>query len=106
MPISACCAILQVLSQARSVILASGTLAPVQALLASLFPTVPPSRITHFACGHVVPRRSLAVVVAAKGPGGTVLDLRHGRRSDPRVMDEVRRAWCDGGGGGAGDGAP
>ncbi|KXZ56265.1 hypothetical protein GPECTOR_1g231 [Gonium pectorale] len=80
-----------VLAAARSVVLASGTLSPVGGLIAQLLPTVAPSRVRHFACGHVVPRENLVALVAGRGPTGLPLDLRHARRSDPRVSEEIGR---------------
>ena len=47
----------QVLAPARSVILASGTLAPIASLQQQLFPHVPPERMRLFSCGHVVLHR-------------------------------------------------
>ena len=44
----------QVLAPARSMILASGTLAPLASLQQQLFPHVPPERMRFFSCGHVV----------------------------------------------------
>ncbi len=44
----------QVLAPARTVILASGTLAPIASLQQQLFPHVPPERMRLFSCGHVV----------------------------------------------------
>lgn len=59
-----CNPILQVVQQAHAVVLASGTLSPIASLTRQLFPTLPPSAITHFACGHVVPKdRLLALAV-------------------------------------------
>ena len=53
-----CCWLLpilpQVLSEAHAVVLASGTLAPVDSLALQLFPSVDPGRLRHFSCGHVV----------------------------------------------------
>lgn len=45
----------RVVSAAHAVILASGTLSPLESLL-HLFPGVPPSRLHRFSCGHVVGR--------------------------------------------------
>jgi hypothetical protein len=43
-----------VVSSAHAVVLASGTLAPLAALQQQLFPGLPPARLRHFSCGHVV----------------------------------------------------
>ena len=63
--LSCCPCWLQVVRQAHAVVLASGTLSPIASLTRQLFPTLPPSAITHFACGHVVPKdRLLAIALA------------------------------------------
>ena len=49
----------QVMQEADAVVLASGTLSPVASLTRQLFPTLDPACITHFACGHVVPKERL-----------------------------------------------
>ena len=43
----------RVVSAAHAVVLASGTLSPLDSLL-HLFPGLPPGRLHHFSCGHVV----------------------------------------------------
>lgn len=80
-----------IVQSARSVILASGTLSPVEGLVAQLLPGVPPYRVRHFSCGHVVPQENLLALVAARGPTGLELDLRYSRRTDPRISEEVGR---------------
>lgn len=42
----------------------------------------------HAACMRCV--QQVLVMVAGKGPSGHSLELRHGTRSKPEVMDEVR----------------
>lgn len=57
----------RVVSAAHAVVLASGTLSPLESVL-QLFPGTPPERVHRFACGHVVPRerlQALALVGAA-----------------------------------------
>lgn len=78
-----------ILRAARSVVLASGTLSPVGGLLAQLMPHVDPGRVRHFSCGHVVPRDNLVALAVGSGPTGQALDLRHERRADARVLEEV-----------------
>lgn len=78
-----------VLAQARSVVLVSGTLAPVSALQAQLFPSLPPERLRHFECGHVIPARQLLALPVARAPGGQLLDLRHDARGTATMLDAV-----------------
>lgn len=49
------------LASAHAVVLASGTLAPIASLQQQLFPHVPPERIRHFSCGHVVQHCSYCI---------------------------------------------
>ena len=59
----------QVAQAAHALVLASGTLAPVAALTAQLFPGVGADDIGHFSCGHVVkPHRLLALTLGAPHP--------------------------------------
>jgi chromosome transmission fidelity protein 1 len=79
----------RVVSAARSVLLVSGTLAPLEGLQAQLFPDLEAPRIRHFECGHVVPAEQLLAVSIGCGPSGRALDLRHEFRSEVGVIDEL-----------------
>lgn len=57
---------LQVTAAAHALILASGTLAPVSALTAQLFPGVPPADVGRFACGHVVAKERLLALALGR----------------------------------------
>lgn len=81
------------LTQARAVVLASGTLSPVQGVVQQLFPSLPPSTLHHYQCGHIVPKEALLAMAVAKGPSGLPLSLTHQQRSKPELMDEVRTAF-------------
>eukprot|EP00898_Chlorokybus_atmophyticus_P007253 jgi/Chlat1/7529/Chrsp62S07037 len=81
----------EIVEQARAVLLAGGTLSPVSHLISQLFAQVPPSRLLHFSCGHVVGKESLLVLALGKGPGGGRLELSYTTREDPRQMEEVGR---------------
>ncbi|KAL6782475.1 XPD4 [Auxenochlorella protothecoides x Auxenochlorella symbiontica] len=77
-----------IVSEARSVILASGTLSPLGPLL-TLFPGVPMDRLHRFSCGHVVGKERLLALALASGSSGTPLDFRFSRRGDPAVLREL-----------------
>lgn len=80
----------KVIRKARAVILASGTLSPLDPVL-SLFPETPREKIVQYSCGHVIgPERLLALAVGS-GPSGKALDFRHAVRTKPSVMDELGR---------------
>mmetsp|Transcript_16318 Transcript_16318/g.45473 ORF Transcript_16318/g.45473 Transcript_16318/m.45473 type:complete len:894 (-) Transcript_16318:152-2833(-) len=79
----------QIVSSAHAVVLASGTLSPVDSLIQQLFPSVDPGRLHRFSCGHVVPPSQLLALPLGVGPGGAPLDLRHSCRSKPSTIDQV-----------------
>ncbi|GJJ75783.1 chromosome transmission fidelity protein 1 [Entomortierella parvispora] len=100
--------------EARSVVLAGGTMEPVSDLLSHLFPylkedpaAAEPSqsltalpqpstqaishypRIHRFSCGHVIPRENLMTIVMEKAPTGTALELNFATRNLDQVMDSI-----------------
>ncbi len=81
----------QVAEQTHSLILASGTLAPLGLLQRQLFPHYPLTQLHTFTCGHVVPASRLLLLPFTSGPSGLALDLKHATRSQPSVMDELGR---------------
>ncbi|KAK3785527.1 hypothetical protein RRG08_048661 [Elysia crispata] len=76
-----------ILQEARSVIVAGGTMQPVAEFKDQLFHAagIPPSRILEFSCGHVIPGRQLLPVALAQGPTGTTLDFTFQSREKPLV---------------------
>ena len=79
---------LQVISQAHAVVLASGTLSPIESLKAQLFPN---QNVCAFSCGHVVPKENLLAIALQKGPSGEDLDFRHQKRSQPSATEQLGR---------------
>ena len=61
----------------------------------------PPPTHTHrnYSCAHVIPPHQLLALVAPRGPSGQLLELKHGSRGSPTMMDEVGRCVGRGGGG-------
>ncbi|RKO94878.1 hypothetical protein CAUPRSCDRAFT_13292, partial [Caulochytrium protostelioides] len=92
--------ITDVARDARCVILAGGTLAPVSTLVQQLFADVPDALVARFACDHVVPATSIltttvgeAGLPAAACPGErrVPLTFTHGRRSLPDTVAALGR---------------
>ncbi|KAI9328210.1 hypothetical protein DFJ73DRAFT_964574, partial [Zopfochytrium polystomum] len=90
------------LAAARSVVLAGGTLSPVDALLQDLLPAAPPTTpapapappVVTFRCGHVVPRESVLPVAVGRGPRGGVLDFRWEARGGGAVIAELGETFA------------
>ncbi|CZR57626.1 related to ATP-dependent RNA helicase CHL1 [Phialocephala subalpina] len=82
----------EIVSQARSVILAGGTMSPMSDYTSHLFPYLPSTSITTLSCGHVIPKSNLVAWNLSKGPGGTVFEFTFGKRGDVGMVDELGRA--------------
>jgi len=81
----------EIVDRARSVVLASGTLAPLENIM-PLFDSKPPEAIERYSCDHIVdPGRLLAMAVPS-GPSGRTFDFRHPNRSDPALIADLGRA--------------
>lgn len=80
-----------ILEQARSVVLASGTLSPLETIM-PLFEGKSKEEIYQFYCDHIVdPSRLLALAVPS-GPSGKVFDFRHPNRMDQSLISDLGRA--------------
>jgi chromosome transmission fidelity protein 1 len=76
----------QIVQEARSVILAGGTMSPVDDLIQHLFPYLPSERIQRFSCGHVVPETSLLAFSLDQGPSGTPFEFTFQKRNDTKMV--------------------
>ncbi|UZJ52223.1 hypothetical protein CBS101457_001543 [Exobasidium rhododendri] len=75
--------------QARSIILAGGTMEPISDFTNQLFPTLTTDQLTHFSCNHVIPPENLLTAVISKGPRGSDLQFKFDARSDKEMLDEL-----------------
>ncbi|QSZ28588.1 hypothetical protein DSL72_003087 [Monilinia vaccinii-corymbosi] len=81
-----------IVTEARAVILAGGTMSPFSDYTSLLFPTIPTGRITTLSCGHVVPKTSLFASTVAKGPTGVDFRWTYDNRRNTDMIDELGRA--------------
>lgn len=79
----------QVVEDARCVILAGGTMAPMSDVINQLFADLPSERLSTFSCGHIIPASSLRTVVVSQGPRGQPLEFTSPRQKDPAVVAEL-----------------
>lgn len=80
-----------VLAEARSVIVAGGTMQPVSEFKDQLFHSagVDPSRLLEYSCGHVIPVENLLALSLGSGPSGHDLDFTYQSREGSRLLDEL-----------------
>ncbi|RKP12669.1 helicase C-terminal domain-containing protein, partial [Piptocephalis cylindrospora] len=81
-----------IVHEARSVILAGGTMGSVELLRHHLFPYVSPEKILHFSCGHVVPDDAVLTLSLSTGPSGKELRFTHEHKQDTSMMDDLGAA--------------
>ncbi|KAG0371448.1 DEAD H (Asp-Glu-Ala-Asp His) box helicase 11 [Mortierella sp. AD032] len=102
--------------EARSVILAGGTMEPVSDLLSHLFPylkdpgaqvlsnssngamtlaEVQYPRIHRFSCGHVIPKENLMAIVMEKSSVGSPLELNFANRNQDQVIDGIGQSLAN-----------
>ncbi|XP_066907954.1 ATP-dependent DNA helicase DDX11 isoform X2 [Halyomorpha halys] len=82
-----------IISKARSVILAGGTMEPKGELKERLFIAcgADHQRIMEFSCSHIIPPNQILPIVLTKGPTGKPLDFSYESRSSLTTINEFGR---------------
>lgn len=78
-----------IVSEARSVILAGGTMEPIADFSTQLLPDLDSARLVHFACSHVIPAANLMAAVVGTGPRGSQLEFKYDARNDTSLLDDL-----------------
>ncbi|CAN4098352.1 unnamed protein product [Withania somnifera] len=79
----------EILNQAHAVILAGGTLQPIEETKERLFPWLPPDQLHFFSCGHIIPSENILPIVVPQGPSGHSFDFSYSVRSSSVMMQEL-----------------
>ncbi len=80
-----------IVRDARSVILAGGTMEPMSDFQTHLFPNSA-DRVKFFSCGHVIPKENLSALVLQSGPSGSKFEFTHSKRLDRVMLDDLGRS--------------
>ncbi|CAA7261430.1 unnamed protein product [Cyclocybe aegerita] len=80
---------LEVVEEARSVVLAGGTMSPISDVINQLFLHLPSEKITSFSCGHIIPESNLQALVVGKGPSGGELEFKADKQGDPAIISQL-----------------
>ena len=67
---------------ARSVILAGGTMKPYQTLKDQLLAELASDRLNWFNCNHVIDDHQMNALIVKKGPTGKMLEFNHKHKDD------------------------
>lgn len=79
----------EIVSEARAVILAGGTMSPMDDYINHLFHYLPLERISTLSCGHVIPPSNLLAMPIAKGPSGVDFDFTFEKRGQKQTIEEL-----------------
>lgn len=79
-----------IVSAARAVILAGGTMSPFEDYKDHLFPTLQDPKVTTLSCGHVIPPQNLCVwTLANSRPGEAPFEFSYQRRGDRDMVAQL-----------------
>lgn len=81
----------EIVSSARAVILAGGTMSPLEDYRHQLFPYLPPDKLATLSCGHIIPRTSLLVRAVVSDATGA-LEFNYKTRSSTSTMQRLGEA--------------
>jgi chromosome transmission fidelity protein 1 len=84
-----------IVSEARAVILAGGTMSPISDYTTHLLSYCPPSQVTTLSCGHVMPQGNLLAWVLSTGPTGKKFEFTYSKRAGregEEMVDELGKA--------------
>lgn len=79
----------QIVDKAHAVVLAGGTLQPIEETRERLFPRLTPDHFHFFSCSHIVPPESILPVAISRGPSGRSFDFSYSSRSSPEVVSTL-----------------
>ena len=79
----------EIVEDARAVILAGGTMSPMDDYARHLFPYVHPDRLKTWSCGHIIPRENLLAVPVSAGPNDVEFDFTFAKRNSPQMMETL-----------------
>ncbi|KAK6172332.1 hypothetical protein SNE40_016013 [Patella caerulea] len=80
-----------IVEQARSIIVAGGTMQPISEFTDQLFHSagVSPSRVALYSCGHVIPADHILPLTIATGPSGQQMDFTYQFRDSPSLVSLI-----------------
>ncbi|XP_034946686.1 ATP-dependent DNA helicase DDX11 [Chelonus insularis] len=82
-----------IIQDARSVILAGGTMEPISEFKNQLFigAGANPQRIVTYSCDHVVPKENILTRIVTQGPTKVTFEFNYNNRGNPELINELGR---------------
>lgn len=78
------------MDEAHAVILAGGTLQPIEETKERLFPQLTPDQFSFFSCNHIIPSESILPIVLSHGPSGQSFDFSYSSRSSSIMVSTLQ----------------
>ncbi|XP_073110578.1 uncharacterized protein [Elaeis guineensis] len=85
----------KIAGQAHAVVLAGGTLQPIEETRMRLFPGLALDQVHFFTCNHIVPPENILPIAVSRGPSGMTFDFSYNSRNTPSMIDELGRLLCN-----------
>ncbi|KAH7547286.1 hypothetical protein FEM48_Zijuj01G0293600 [Ziziphus jujuba var. spinosa] len=85
----------EIINQAHAVVLAGGTLQPIEETRERLFPWLSPDKLHFFSCSHIVPPESILPIAVSRGPSGQSFDFSYSSRSLSIMIQELGLLLCN-----------
>ncbi|XP_057967880.1 uncharacterized protein LOC131157611 [Malania oleifera] len=85
----------EIADQAHAIILAGGTLQPVDETRERLFPWLPLDQLYLFSCNHIVPSESILPLAVSHGPSGLSFDFSYSSRASSNMIEELGLLICN-----------
>ncbi|OMO66742.1 Helicase-like, DEXD box c2 type [Corchorus olitorius] len=85
----------EIAHEAHAVVLAGGTLQPIEETRERLFPWLPSDQLHFFSCSHIVPPESILPLVVSRGPSGRSFDFSYSLRSSSAMIEELGLLLCN-----------
>ncbi|WVO14193.1 hypothetical protein L204_101825 [Cryptococcus depauperatus] len=79
----------EIVEEARSVVLAGGTMEPVSDFLIQLFPSLPSTQFSTLSCAHVIPKENLLTQVVCVGPRKKEFEFKFSNRNDNDLLGDL-----------------
>ena len=81
----------ELVQEAHAVVLAGGTLQPLEDLFLQVMPTIDQTEVQTLSCDHVIQSGNLLTMTVPKGPTGQAFDFVHSKRSSPDMIMDLGR---------------
>lgn len=79
----------EIVNEARAVILAGGTMEPMDDFVYQLFPYLPKEKIHKFSCGHIISPNNLCAITISTGPNKKEFIFNYEKRNDDNMLNEL-----------------